>query len=327
MQKLVIIAAVVFQVTVLLYMAGQREYILATGQTVYLRTAPIDPRDIFRGDYVRLNYEISSLTADQFQQSVDYKTLKKGSPVYAQLAPGPRELAEFTGISTQTPAAGLFIRGRVRSAWSQQLNIKYGIEAYFVEQGQGLVLEEKRGSRDGIQIPMEMEVALSSSGTAVLKGYRWSPLGIGLEVIRPTNQERNAQQPVSVVIQLTLQNTSEQALALIMLPEYCSFSLQKGPWGQSQWQLAHDPCTAITPDDADVIVLQPQQQHRVEFDFAEPRWQLRVGDELKEIAELQGDTFRLIYQPPAPTNTLTDKELIWQGRLSSRAFNGRGRID
>ena len=323
MKKLAIIAAIVFQVAVLIYMAGQREYILAAGQTVYLRTAPIDPRDIFRGDYVRLNYEISTLAPDQFQESIDYKNLRKGTPVYAQLLPGPRNLAEFVAMSTQVPASEPFIRGRVRSAWSQQVNIKYGIEAYFVEQGQGLVLEEKRGDRNSIQIPMEMEVALSSSGIAVIKGYRWSSLGIGLEVIRPTNQERNTQPPVSVSVRLTLQNTSEQPLALAILPENCSFSLQRGPWGQTQWQLANDPCTNTTPTDNDILVLQPQQQYSEEFDFAEPRWQLRVGEELKEISELQGDSFRLVYQPPV----LANNDSVWQGKLPSRAFNGRGRID
>jgi uncharacterized membrane-anchored protein len=56
MRKTFIILAVILQLVVLAYMAGEREYILRRGKVIYLRTAPIDPRDLFRGDYVRLNY-------------------------------------------------------------------------------------------------------------------------------------------------------------------------------------------------------------------------------------------------------------------------------
>ena len=59
MRKAFILAAIILQVMVLAYMAGEREYILKNGKLIHLRTAPVDPRDLFRGDYVRLNYEIS----------------------------------------------------------------------------------------------------------------------------------------------------------------------------------------------------------------------------------------------------------------------------
>ena len=32
---------------------------LTTGETILLRVVPVDPRDLFRGDYVILSYEIS----------------------------------------------------------------------------------------------------------------------------------------------------------------------------------------------------------------------------------------------------------------------------
>ena len=41
--------AVVFQFLVLVYMAGNREYILNFGELVYLRTAPIEPTGLFSG--------------------------------------------------------------------------------------------------------------------------------------------------------------------------------------------------------------------------------------------------------------------------------------
>jgi hypothetical protein len=55
-----------------------RIYILKTGKVIHLRTAPIDPRDIFRGDYVRLNYEISRIAIDDLKDAEDFEEIKKG---------------------------------------------------------------------------------------------------------------------------------------------------------------------------------------------------------------------------------------------------------
>ena len=58
-RKFIII--VLFQVLLLVGIIAYRQYWVATGERVLLGTEPVDPRDIFRGDYVTLNYEISSL--------------------------------------------------------------------------------------------------------------------------------------------------------------------------------------------------------------------------------------------------------------------------
>ena len=63
--KLILIAVLV-QVLILGWMAGEREWIVRTAPTVWLRTAPVDPRDLFRGDYVTLGYEISTIPAAKF---------------------------------------------------------------------------------------------------------------------------------------------------------------------------------------------------------------------------------------------------------------------
>ncbi|AVD70454.1 hypothetical protein CAY53_02335 [Desulfobulbus oralis] len=49
MRKAAIITAILVQVLVLAWMAGQREWILRTAPRIWLRTAPLDPRDLFRG--------------------------------------------------------------------------------------------------------------------------------------------------------------------------------------------------------------------------------------------------------------------------------------
>lgn len=90
MKSLFAIAAVVTQVLALGYIAGEREWILHTGRTIWLRTAPVDPRDVMRGDYVRLDYEIGrvdrSLRRDglaTFKDAADSK--RRETRVYASL--------------------------------------------------------------------------------------------------------------------------------------------------------------------------------------------------------------------------------------------------
>ena len=44
-------------------MVAINEHTLRTGREIVLKTVPVDPRDLFRGDYVTLRYDISRLQA------------------------------------------------------------------------------------------------------------------------------------------------------------------------------------------------------------------------------------------------------------------------
>src|SRR6185436_16903307 len=93
---------------------------------------------------------------------------------------------------------GLFIRGRTDRSWDGRVAVRYGLEAYFRQQGKGQELEQSR-QRDGIQVPLEMEVAVGPGGLAVLKGHRWSALGIGLDLETAPDPQPNRPSARSVV--------------------------------------------------------------------------------------------------------------------------------
>ncbi len=189
-----VILLVLLQLVVLAAMAGKREYIRAFGQEVFLRTAPIDPRDPFRGDFVRLSYPFSTVATQQIRTSIDTKTLPKDQPVFALLTPGAQGLYAFDYLTTAPPTHGTFIRGRVEYDWRSprggNLAVRYGIEQLFVQQGEGRAIETRRGLRGGLQVPMEVRVALGNDGTAVIKDFRWSPLGIQVEILRVNRRAR-----------------------------------------------------------------------------------------------------------------------------------------
>jgi len=336
MKKSFFILAVILQLLVLAYMTGEREYILRNGQVIHLRTAPIDPRDMFRGDYVRLNYELSRIPVAAVKDAVSAPALKKGHKIYVSLKEGPDGLYELTEANLQKPDEGLYLTGR--SVYEHRLSsagnplwVNYGIEAYFVEQGEGRVIEKRRGNRTGVQVPLEMEIAVGPGGTAVIKGYRWSPLGIGLTVLRnPQRNQPDQAAPPSATVQLTLANASDKPLAIVDLPDSCSFALEPVPWTKNPWKLAHNPCEARLPSDVDVITLAPGQQKRFDFEFSSDRWLVEANGQVKQIGSLDGsEQFRLLYRPPDQKDCrhLSQKDLIWHGYMPSRVFHGRGQID
>jgi uncharacterized membrane-anchored protein len=336
MRKTFIVLAVLMQVLVLVYMAGEREYIVRNGKIIYLRTAPIDPRDLFRGDYVRLNYEISSIPASDLPGG-DAANLIKGEKVYVSLKEASNGLYELERVGKKAPRTGVYLVGRSPHAYQYRrfgypLMLNYGIEAYFVQQGKGREIEKRLGSRNQVQIPLEMQIAVSGNGKAVIKGHRWSRLGMGLQVMRtPPANPQIRQEPASAKVALTLANASDDPLALIALPDACSFTLETAQHTQKEWVPAANPCDLFQPVDSDVLVLQPGEEKTFEFDFSDERWFVRAGNTAPvEIGTLDwSERFRLIYRPPAEAacRHLEDRDLIWHGHLSSRAFHGRGRID
>ncbi len=152
--------AVALQIVVLLVMIGSRWAILAYGEKILLKTAPVDPWDLFRGDYVVLRYEISEL--DLKTISSDSENYKRNETVYVALAQeGPYRVAR--SVSKNRPAGTLFIRGRVQwhNTWDRRLSLTYGIESYFVPQHQGLEIESQLTTLDA-------EVSVDRRGNASL---------------------------------------------------------------------------------------------------------------------------------------------------------------
>ncbi len=336
MRKAFIIIAVLLQILVLGYMAGEREHILRNGRLIYLRTAPIDPRDLFRGDYVRLNYDISNIPAHNLPRDND-AGVSKGEKVYVALQENSNGLYEFNHVSVTRPPDGIYLAGRSPYDYRHRqlghpLKLNYGIEAYFVQQGKGRRIEQRQGSRNQLQIPLEMQIAVGRNGKAVIKNHRWSPIGMGLQVLRtpPANPQMQPG-PMSSKLALTLANASDVPLALIVLPDKCSFTLETSQSAKIQWVSVNNPCEPSQPAVSDVLVLGPGEEKIFEFDFSDERWFVQSETTVPvEIGTLDwSEQFRLIYRPPdeAACRHLEDRDLIWHGYLPSRAFHGRGRID
>lgn len=341
---MLIAGAVALQFLVLAYMAGEREWIIHTGRVVYFRTAPVDPRDPFRGDYVTLDYEIGHVATNKVRDGLANRgvknPLKEGERVYAVLRMDG-DLGSVEYLTDQKPETGSFVRGRIADRWSQTTaNIRYGIEAYFVEQGKGRELEQRRG-RDEVQIPLEMETALGRNGAAVLRGYRWSRMGVGLETETVTSNRTDGARTAAVTIvtaaTLVLMNASETDLAIIDLPGMASVTLEQDTlrsWGNNPWKWVGEN-TGVpkpVPTDADVRVLKPGEKYRIRVNLGDKAWFVeQPGQPPRTVSGIAdwNARFRIVYRPPAADEcrNLKHADLVWYGFLMSRAFDGGGRVD
>ncbi|MDF2903596.1 MAG: hypothetical protein K0S25_1234 [Bacillus sp. (in: firmicutes)] len=143
-----LILACLVPVVILLGMTVTPLYTLYNGDEITLQTVPVDPSDVFRGDYVALQYEAEQVSIDLVDKGIKDKWEKEFNPiqVYVTLE---KKNDVFTPIkvSVEKPEKGIFLKGKlnyidyamdtkeytqVKSAF-----IEYSLDKYFVEDNTG----------------------------------------------------------------------------------------------------------------------------------------------------------------------------------------------
>ena len=170
------IAVVVLFAVALGAIIVQRVHLLTSGREIVLQVEPVDPRDFFRGDFVTLSYE--GLTQIVVPAGNGWAEVKRGAPFYVALDVAPGGHAKPKSIHATLEAARkaspLVIRGKISWTFTRQdedkpretvLRAEYGIESYFVPEGEGRVLETARNAQR-----LEMLIAVADDGEAAIKG-------------------------------------------------------------------------------------------------------------------------------------------------------------
>ena len=152
-------------VVLALGMIASKQHTLRTGRTVVLETVPVDPRDFLRGDYVILSYKISTLDLNQIESEKPY--YRSGENVYVRLEPKGRFWQAVAVQSKKSAnARAMFIKGRVKYCYNKQLTLNYGIESYFVPEGEGRDLEKNMSGRKS---SVSVEALIDSNGNTLIK--------------------------------------------------------------------------------------------------------------------------------------------------------------
>lgn len=150
---LTILCAALFQSAVLGEMILSRTVGFRGAAKISVETAPVDPRDLFRGDYVTLNYDFTDIRGERWrfvdgqrktERLFDASELsnfssreKSGRTVYTVMEKSDDGVWRPVKMTLKRPESGLFLKGYCDGG-----RVKYGLDAFYVQAGTGREIED-----------------------------------------------------------------------------------------------------------------------------------------------------------------------------------------
>ena len=175
-----LLIAAALQFGFLISTIGGRIDLLTNGTQMVLKALPVDPRDLFRGDYVILKYDISTLKASNIKFPEGLRAEQK---IWVLMAPSKTNAqAPWHPVSLlekyDAALAGQLIKGTIISHRNYEvggkkctstdcgsIRVSYGLGKYFLPEGTGKELEEARNAKN-----LSVLIAVGDDGTAAIKG-------------------------------------------------------------------------------------------------------------------------------------------------------------
>lgn len=169
------VLAAALQIGFLSWVIQGRAAILRDGSEILLKVEPVDPRDLLRGDYVRLGYNISNVSLALFEPAPRAEEQARQLAVMIRVAAGEGGIWEIRGARrASAPAAPLGAEEVEIAAvmpygfgvGADTARVDYGIERFYLPEGEGLEIERDMNTRSFF-----MKVAVGPSGTAQIKAF------------------------------------------------------------------------------------------------------------------------------------------------------------
>ena len=174
---LLISAAVVaaLQIGFLSWTISGRASVLRDGREVLLQVQPIDPRDLLRGDFVILGYDISNLQVSLFanppsgdpdsSEKPVWVVLRKGADGVFHPASAALDRLELKDIQPDD----VVIRGTTNGwpASGGPVFVQYGLERFYLPEGEGKQIENDMRER-----PFFVVASVTDDGTAQIKAFK-----------------------------------------------------------------------------------------------------------------------------------------------------------
>jgi uncharacterized membrane-anchored protein len=168
-ERTLLVAIVLGQLLVLVAVATLHAAPLVFGQTVVLDTLPVDPRDPFRGDYVILRYAFTdeaglngAVGLPSPASTPSPFAWQEDQPAYVALTSLPDGSWQTGPATPLPPATRPYLAGRHTGG-----RFLFGIEAYYVQEGQGIEWEKVNRAGD-----LQAELAVAPWGQATLRGLK-----------------------------------------------------------------------------------------------------------------------------------------------------------
>ena len=132
-QRIVILANLVLILALFINSVVQKEKLLEEGQLILLELAPVDPRSLIQGDYMRLRYGISG--------DINYDQISKTGFCVVTLH-SDNTIDQFRVQRKKLPLnPGEFLINYTKKQWN---NINIGAESYFFQEGEGEKFENAK---------------------------------------------------------------------------------------------------------------------------------------------------------------------------------------
>jgi uncharacterized membrane-anchored protein len=150
-----LLIAVAIQLLLLFAIIGFKQYTVLTGETVLLKTAPIDPMDLIRGEYLDLQYEISSIdcsiaSGDAYYGGDVFVELQRGDDRYWNAIAMDRDRRH---TASDTVLIGGFADGCYGDGG--RTRVKYGIEQVFIPEGSASELPRGSGHTVAVEVKVD----------------------------------------------------------------------------------------------------------------------------------------------------------------------------
>ncbi|HPD46437.1 MAG TPA: GDYXXLXY domain-containing protein [Anaerohalosphaeraceae bacterium] len=158
-QIMLFLTALAVQAAILAAVPGRQVYTRFTGQTIRIRTVPVDPYNLLSGYHVTLDYEISR-PADWHD-----RRFRPDQYLYVVLKPDANGIWSVTAVHPERPkdveAGTVVLKGRNQ----RHRGIVYGIESYYIPEDKRGAIERDLRQNAGKAV---VEAKVDSFGNAAL---------------------------------------------------------------------------------------------------------------------------------------------------------------
>lgn len=161
-EKLMLALCICSQIGILLFLTIRSSIPLLTGDSVLLQVVPIDPRDMFRGDYFTLAYDFTRQAPNTNLGNRNGDQNSVGETVYVALIKNSDGKHWHSGnVTYDPPAGGKYLRGKIAA----NNRVECGTESFFVQEGRGKEYEAAATNHK-----LWAELSVTKTGEASVRG-------------------------------------------------------------------------------------------------------------------------------------------------------------
>ncbi|WP_409288059.1 GDYXXLXY domain-containing protein [Peribacillus sp. SCS-37] len=147
-RKINFLAAILVPILILSIMTIKPLLTIYTGKTILLETKPVDPVDLFRGDYVSLSYKAEEIPVSLVKDNVLKRVRKSDGEftVYVVLKE-KNGVHEPVSVTLHKPKKSIYLKGRLSyisgsENSKESVFVHYSLDRYFLQENTGRELEQ-----------------------------------------------------------------------------------------------------------------------------------------------------------------------------------------